>query len=151
VRAHGLRWVRYSDSGAIDSADVLLVDTLGDLPGLYQLARVAFVGGSLVNAGGHNVLEPAATGVAVLFGPHTEHFRAPAEALERAGGAWRVHDEAELGRAVEQLLAEEDRRREMVRQAARVVDANRGALERSVGLLLEAMGDPARRSEPGGV
>ena len=64
------------------SAPVLLLDTLGELAGLYEGARAAFVGGTLVPVGGHNVLEPAAAAVPVLFGPHTEHVRDAATADE---------------------------------------------------------------------
>ena len=78
------------------AADGLLVDTLGELSALYTLAAVAFVGGSLIPTGGHNVLEPAAAGVPVLFGPHTEHFREPAQALVAAGGGSVVTDAAGL-------------------------------------------------------
>jgi 3-deoxy-D-manno-octulosonic-acid transferase len=149
VRSHGLRCVRFSTGEAVASADVLLVDTLGDLAALYQISRVAFVGGSLVPVGGHNVLEPAALGVPVVFGPFTEHFREPAEALEQAGGARRVRDAAELGEVVARLLKDDARRREIARRAGSVVDANRGALERSVSLLLEALQSRSTRSSMG--
>jgi 3-deoxy-D-manno-octulosonic-acid transferase len=95
-----------------------------------------------VPVGGHNVLEPAAVGVPVLFGPHTEHFREPAEALERAGGARRVTDAADLARAVDRVVRDPARRDEMGDRARRVVEINRGALARSVGLLLEVLDRP---------
>jgi 3-deoxy-D-manno-octulosonic-acid transferase len=142
VREHGLRCRRYSADDGGGEAPVLLLDTVGDLAALYRLARVAFVGGSLVPVGGHNVLEPAAVGVPVLFGPHTEHFREPAEALERAGGALRVTDAAGLARAVDRLVRDPARRDEMGDRARRVVEVNRGALARSVGLLLEVLDRP---------
>jgi 3-deoxy-D-manno-octulosonic-acid transferase len=100
---------------------------------------VAFVGGSLVPVGGHNVLEPASVGVPVLFGPHTEHFREPAAALTEAGGGMTVEDASSLGRTVSRILADEDRRGEMGRRGKRLVEANRGALERSVSLLLQTL------------
>jgi 3-deoxy-D-manno-octulosonic-acid transferase len=149
VRSRGLRCVRFSTGESAASADVLLVDTLGDLVALYQIAQVAFVGGSLVPVGGHNVLEPAALGVPVAFGPFTEHFREPAEALERAGGACRVRDAAALGDIVDRLLRDDDRRQEMARRAGQVVEANRGALERSVSLLLDALQGRSTRSTTG--
>lgn len=149
VRSHGLRCVRFSAGDAVATADVLVVDTLGDLLALYQVARVAFVGGSLVPVGGHNVLEPAALGIPVLFGPYTEHFREPAEALERAGAAQRVRDGAELATVVSRLLQDDDRLRDMAHRAGNVVDANRGALARSVSLLLDALQGRATRSRTG--
>jgi len=130
-------------------ADLLLVDVLGRLGGLYKLGSAAFVGGSLVPVGGHNVLEPAAAGVPVLFGPHTGHFAEPAEALLRAGGARRVGDAAELARAVAGLLDDEGLRTTTARNASRVVAENRGALERSVDLLLECLDAAGNRPGAG--
>jgi 3-deoxy-D-manno-octulosonic-acid transferase len=143
IAARGLRGVRHSAGvPATDDVDVLLVDTLGSLASLYQLARVAFVGGSLVPIGGHNVLEPAAAGVPVLVGPHTENARDPTEALLAAGGARRVSDGADLGRAVSQILRDEALQAEMARRAQGVVAENRGALERSLDLVLAVVAPP---------
>ena len=114
------------------------MDTLGELTTLYTLADAAFVGGSLIPVGGHNVLEPAAAGVPVLFGPHTEHFREPAQALVDAGGGSVVTDAAELARAFRNYLEQPDRARAAGAAAGRVVAANRGALARSVELVLKA-------------
>jgi 3-deoxy-D-manno-octulosonic-acid transferase len=85
------------------------------------------------------VLEPAAAGVPVLFGPHTQHVASPAEALLRAGGARRVRDSHDLGRAWLVLLRDEESRRESGRRASAVVEANRGALGRSVDLVLSVV------------
>jgi 3-deoxy-D-manno-octulosonic-acid transferase len=116
-------------------SDVLLVDTVGQLGELYQLGTAAFVGGSLVPVGGHNVLEPAAVGVPVLFGPHTEHFAEPAAALEDNGGGRRVKNAAELGRAVEELLGNEEERMRMSNSAQLVISRNRGAVDRTVAII----------------
>ena len=86
---------------------------------------IAFVGGSLVPVGGHNMLEPAALGVPVLFGPHTEHFTEPAAMLEQAGGGERVSDARSLGRAVAELLRDPERRRRMAGNAEQVLARNR--------------------------
>lgn len=149
VRDSGLRSARLSGRPSTDDLDVLLVDTLGELPALYQLATVAFVGGSLVPIGGHNVLEPAAVGVPVLYGPHTENVREPVAALERAGGGMLVRGAAELGSILEQLLQDDERRTAMARNAAEVVQANRGALERSVELLMATLGGHGSRPRAG--
>jgi 3-deoxy-D-manno-octulosonic-acid transferase len=145
----GLSHVRLSEGGAVADADVLLVDTVGRLSALYRLARVAFVGGSLVPVGGHNLLEPAAVGVPVLFGPHTEHFAEPAELLLEAGGGLRVGDERELGRNVEELIADEARHGRMATAARGVVSANRGALAASLELLLAVLDAAPARDTPG--
>jgi 3-deoxy-D-manno-octulosonic-acid transferase len=120
--------------------DVLLVDGVGHLANLYKLGVAAFVGGSLVPEGGHNMLEPAALGVPVLFGPHTDDFAEPATMLERAGGGQRINDAQALGHAVAALLRDPERRRSMAGKAEKVLAANRGALARSVELLLSIPG-----------
>jgi 3-deoxy-D-manno-octulosonic-acid transferase len=126
--------------------DVLLIDTLGQLGRMYKLGAAAFVGGSLVPVGGHNVLEPAALGVPVLFGPHTDHFAEPAGELERAGGGLRVSDAAALGRAVAGLLSDRSLRRRTAAAAEKVVAGNRGALERTVDLVFNVLGERGRAS-----
>jgi len=135
----------------VSGLEVLLVDTVGDLAALYGVASVAFVGGTLVPRGGHNVLEPAAHGVPVLYGPHTESVTEPSETLERAGGALRVADSQELGRAISGLLEDEAERTGMGRRGRQVLEDNRGALERSMSVLqsvLDRRGVPAALSIP---
>jgi 3-deoxy-D-manno-octulosonic-acid transferase len=137
IAERGLRANRLSlgPQAASPENEVLLVDVVGQLGELYQLGAAAFVGGSLVPVGGHNMLEPAAVGVPVLFGPHTENFAEPAAALEQAGGARRVADSGELGRAVAALLADDEARALMSRSAHLVITRNRGALDRTVTLI----------------
>ena len=114
---------------------VLLLDTVGELSGVYAAADVAFVGGSLVPAGGHNILEPAAHGVPVLFGPHMENFAEIRRVvLERGGGA-QVRDREDLARRLEGLLDRPDRRRAMGEAGMALIRENRGALRRTVELL----------------
>ncbi len=152
VAARGLELVRYASPGTVGPRTaVLLIDTLGDLPALYGLAALAFVGGSLTPVGGHNVLEPAVCGVPVLFGPHVDHFREPAEALLRSGGGRCLPEAAALGHEVTRLLADSAARHEMGRRAREVVEANRGALERSVALLLALLDARSPRPRPAAV
>jgi 3-deoxy-D-manno-octulosonic-acid transferase len=138
VRSAGYEVASLSTSNGEPPRDVLLVDTIGRLKEIYSIAAAAFVGGSLVPRGGHNVLEPAAAGVPVLFGPHTESVREPAEALERAGGAVRVRSARELGEAVHSILSDPTRASRIVEDATAVLAANRGAFERSLNLVLDA-------------
>jgi 3-deoxy-D-manno-octulosonic-acid transferase len=138
VRSAGYDIERLSTADGSQPRDVLLVDTIGQLKEIYSLAAAAFVGGSLVPRGGHNVLEPAALGVPVLFGPHTESVSEPAEALEQAGGALRVGSARQLGEAVQELLSDPARAGELVRHATDVLAANRGAIERSLRIVLDA-------------
>ena len=124
-----------SAAEASGEVDVLLVDGVGRLAALYALARVAFVGGSLVPTGGHNVLEPAAFGVPVAFGPHTDHVADPAAALEAAGGAVRVADGEELGRRIVGWLKDPAAAEAAGRSGREVLAANRGAVAASVALI----------------
>ncbi|MCG5513388.1 lipid IV(A) 3-deoxy-D-manno-octulosonic acid transferase [Ectothiorhodospira shaposhnikovii] len=109
---------------------VWLGDTMGELLLLYGVASVAFVGGSLVPTGGHNPLEPAAHGVVVVTGPQVFNFTEVYQALERAGGVCRVADADGLADAVSALWADPSARRAMTTAARRVLDENRGAVER---------------------
>ncbi len=138
IEGRGLRHRLWSDTSTIEDFDVLIVDTLGQLRAMFAIADVAFVGGTLVPIGGHNVLEPAAANVPVLFGPHTENVTAAADALCAADGAIRVQAAKELIPALGELLGNEDRRRRMGRSAGEVVRSNRGALARSVESILAA-------------
>lgn len=135
----GLELVPLSALPTAGERDGVLVDTLGELAALYGVADVAFVGGSLVPVGGHNLLEPAAFGVPVLFGPHTEHFESMAAELEARGGGARVADAAALGQAIAALLGDAGARLRMARGALSLIEASRGAVERSAELL-EALG-----------
>ncbi|MCC7464365.1 MAG: 3-deoxy-D-manno-octulosonic acid transferase [Gammaproteobacteria bacterium] len=136
VAAAGCGCVRHSGSGAAVPGEpqVVLLDTLGELLDFYAAADVAFVGGSLVRAGGHNLLEPAALGVPVVAGPY--QFNAPdvARVLQAAGALLIVPDAVSLAGAVGALLADPGERARRGAAARAVVAANRGALERIVAL-----------------
>jgi 3-deoxy-D-manno-octulosonic-acid transferase len=122
--------------GTAAGADVLLVDTIGQLAALYTLAGSAFVGGSLVRVGGHNLLEPLAAGVPVLFGPHTDHVAEIAAALEGFGAGIRVEDAAALGRRWVELAARPDERARLLARGEAFLAAHRGALRRAADLML---------------
>jgi len=123
---------------AADTA-VYLGDTMGELLRLFAAADIAFVGGSLVATGGHNLLEPAALALPVLTGPHVFNFRQITDLLVQAEGARVVADSAELAAALTALWADEALRRRMGQRARAVVDANRGALERCLALIARHM------------
>ncbi len=127
------RWSGKAQSGR----DALLLDEMGVLPAFYPLARAAFVGGTLVKVGGHNLLEPASAGVPVLFGPHTSHIEHPAALLSgRGGGGRRVADAHELAQRLIEFAKDEAAAR-AAGDAARTVAAGlRGASART----LEALG-----------
>ena len=128
-------------AGATASAAVL-VDTLGVLPEIYAAASLVFVGGSLVPRGGQNLLEPAALGRAVLFGPHIENFRPSASALIERGGGFMATDAAALRELVLRLAADDDARAAAGALAREVVESHRGALQATVNLVAAIL-DPA--------
>jgi 3-deoxy-D-manno-octulosonic-acid transferase len=120
LHALGHRVARRGAGDKVDGAEIYLADTLGELGLFYRLAPVAFIGGSLVPHGGHNPLEPAILGAAVLTGPHTHSFGVVAQDMKTAGGLVEVADAAALARELGRLL--DDRaRREAVADAARAV------------------------------
>ena len=132
----GLVVARVSAGEPAGKADVLLVDTIGELASLYAVAGSAFVGGSLVPVGGHNLLEPVAAGVPVLFGPHTGHVTDIATALVRSGAGLRVENVDSLGRAYADLALHPEERARRVALGRAFLSANRGALGRAAELVL---------------
>ncbi|MBC2712475.1 MAG: hypothetical protein HGJ94_16265 [Desulfosarcina sp.] len=116
-------------------SSVVVVDRIGVLRKLYVLADVAFVGGSLVRAGGHNPLEPASVAKPVLFGPHTDDFRWICQALEHAGGAIRVFNADQLADNVRELILSKEKSSHVGRCAYEVFSKNRGAVERTIAVI----------------
>ncbi|HZW19105.1 MAG TPA: lipid IV(A) 3-deoxy-D-manno-octulosonic acid transferase [Luteimonas sp.] len=114
---------------------VFVVDTLGELMDFYACAQVAFVGGSLQDIGGHNVLEPAAVGTAVVTGPHLHNFADIARQMQAAGAMVVGQDVDAVADAVEALLADEARRSEMAAAGLVLVEHGRGALAKTLALV----------------
>ncbi len=135
-RQHAKFVKRSRHTAASAGTEVLLVDTLGELLDFYAAADVAFVGGSLVPVGGHNLLEPAALGVAVLAGPHNFNSADIARILAEAGAAGIVNNEKELAQRVAALLSDPAERARMVATARASIEDNRGALNKLLGLIV---------------
>lgn len=114
---------------------VILLDTIGELPSVYAIADAVFVGGSLVDAGGHNLLEPAACGKAVLFGPYVSNFREMSRLLLDHGAACQVRSSGELARALRRLLGNPTEAAGMGRAALELVASQAGAAARTAELL----------------
>jgi 3-deoxy-D-manno-octulosonic-acid transferase len=133
VEAAGFRCLRRSalDPAAWRDGEVLLLDTLGELAQVYALASVVFVGGSLVPSGGHNILEPAVAGKAVVVGPHMENFQEIADQFRSESAIVQVASPDELAREVSALLLDEGRRRGLGERARDLVGRNRGAVSRT--------------------
>jgi len=134
VEAAGFRCVRRTDiePGQWKSGDVLLLDTLGELASVYSLATVAFVGGSLVPQGGHNMLEVSASGVPVLTGPNVQNFQEIANEFHREGALIFVKDAAEMAREIVSFVTDKARRDEVGGKGRALIEPNRGALGRTV-------------------
>ena len=114
---------------------VFVVDTLGELVNFYACADVAFVGGSLQAIGGHNLLEPAAAGTAIVTGPHLHNFAEVASRLEQAGALKIGADASSVEGALSELLSDAGARARMVEAGRALVETGRGALGRTMALL----------------
>lgn len=142
----GVTWVRRSEwKGKTESSlpslrpgQILLLDTIGELASVYSLAAVAFVGGSIAEAGGHNPLEPAQFGIAIVMGPHYANFRAITEDL-RTYGALRIAAKDQLAQVLIELLGNPEQAAEMGRRARQVFELQAGATARSVDALREVL------------
>ena len=136
LRSRNVRFVLRSTREAVAAdTSVLLVDTLGELLSFYSAANVAFVGGSLVPVGGHNLLEPAALNRPIIVGPHTFNAADIAQDFLARGAAVQVESATELGAAVLDLLTNAARRDRMIASAHAILQVNRGALARLLTLI----------------
>ena len=140
VRAQGLASVRWSQIDGEPSVSIILLDTMGQLPALYKLAAMVFVGGSWVRRGGHNVMEPAAWGKPVFFGPHMENYSSAAATLIRLGAAMEVKNGEELAVVLDDLLDQPEKLAEMGRNAKAFVLENQGAVDRNLEVIETLLG-----------
>ncbi len=139
IREAGLSVARRSQQQSAGEAAVYLADTMGELLMLFGACDVAFVGGSLVPVGGHNLLEPAAWEKPVLTGPHLHNFTAIAQLLDDAGGLSVVDSGEALADKLQVLMSAPDQCARLGQAAAAVVEANRGALEKGLELIAMEM------------
>jgi 3-deoxy-D-manno-octulosonic-acid transferase len=134
---------RSSPDGDCGAADVILLDTVGELAALYRFASAVFVGGSLVPKGGHNVLEPALYAKPIIVGPHMENFREIATEFLRRGALLQLRGAdphaltAELRGAFARLLSDKNYAGTLGSNARRAIDENRGATARTVEIVAE--------------
>ncbi|MGD9906461.1 MAG: 3-deoxy-D-manno-octulosonic acid transferase [Vicinamibacterales bacterium] len=148
----GFRTVRRSDL-PIDGeprADIVVLDTIGELATIYQLGTVVFVGGSLVPTGGHNILEPAISGRPVVFGPHMQNFAEIAAAFVANEAGVQVADEGAFDAQVLSLMTDPVRRARLGAAARALVEANRGAKDKTLAVL-DGLLPPARSRYPANV
>lgn len=139
IQQKGFHALRRSttDDDQPSAGPIYLGDTMGEMHTYLAAADVAFVGGSLVGIGGHNVLEPAALGLPVLFGPHMHNFEEARTLLTEAGAAIQVNDSQSLAFQVRRLFADPELREKLGNAGREKVEKNRGALAR----LLQAIDD----------
>ena len=127
------------EPGRDPGADVVILNTLGELGRLFDIASAVFVGGSLVPAGGHNLIEPAAFGRAIVVGPHMENFADVAREFVSRGAAIQVRDADELEETLAGLMRDGARRGRLGKAARSIVDANRGATRRTLERVAELL------------
>jgi len=127
------------DSQTPDPPKVLLLDTIGELAYLYQLADVVFVGGSLVPTGGHNIIEVAYFSKPILFGPHMENFKEISNAFLESDAALQVHSGEELPEKIAQLLRDPATREALGGNARQVIGDNQGAVGRTLEIVERAL------------
>jgi 3-deoxy-D-manno-octulosonic-acid transferase len=160
LQRSGLSWTRRTDPPAPADAEatVILLDTIGELPAAFPLAKIVFVGGSLMKKGGHNVLEPASAGVAVVTGPHTHNFQNIISLMKAAGAIIQLPDvkgvaaSHEVSEVFAKLLANPTEREEMGRRAKQLVIHNQGSADRTVKLIAPLVsGELHENSQPGQV
>ena len=153
ARRSGFALARRSEAQSPDdkTAEILLLDTIGELRSAYPLAEIVFVGGSLIPHGGQSVFEPAAVGKAMITGPHTANFREAVEGFIASDALVQLPKMSEtdvvphLAQAFRSLLEDQSRREELGRNALAFAESGRGAAERSVEYLLTLL--PAKQAQ----
>jgi tetraacyldisaccharide 4'-kinase len=152
LQAKGIRFVRRSQLPVRDEfgglPGVLLLDSVGELAGLFRLDSVVFVGGSLANRGGHNILEPAFFARAVVIGPHMENFPEIIASFRQSGACLEIADARELGPAVDRLLRDPSARIALGQAARQVADAKRGATDRALRAIADLREEALPRRVP---
>jgi len=143
LEERGVGFVRRSSGMPVGENQVLLLDTLGELARAYSVAEVAFVGGSLVEKGGHNPLEAAALGVPVVMGPHLFNFQEISQILSEAGGLSMCQGADEVVAQIIYLLTHPKEAKAMGERGREVVLQNRGALDRTLQVIAEIAGKEA--------
>ena len=130
--------------------DVVILDSIGELAQLYQVATVVFVGGSLVDTGGHNILEPAVFGKPIVFGPYMQNFAEISRTFLDNGAAVQVHSDRELESTLLDLLGDQVRRASLGAAARALVEANRGARTKTMAAITQVLppNDPVNIVRP---
>ena len=144
VKATGFTWVRRSEKESTRdaTAEIILLDSIGELRAAYPLAEIVFVGGSLIPHGGQSIFEPAAAGKAIVTGPYTANFDAAVnefldkEALVQIEGVTEKNAVSKIAATLKELLANAEKRDSLGANALEVIDHNRGASRRTIEYIL---------------
>lgn len=132
-----LKYVKKSTPKKGNGTEVILLDTMGELETLYSISEIAFVGGSLVPTGGHNILEPASYGIPVLFGPYIDNFKPSSDLLLKFGGGIMVKNEEELYQKMSELLNDDALRKKIGEKGKQALLSQTGTSDKTVQLLLK--------------
>jgi 3-deoxy-D-manno-octulosonic-acid transferase len=147
----GVTWLRRSAlkvGQAVPPVGLLLLDSMGELSGLFSRADVVFMGGTLAPRGGHNILEPAIFGKPIIVGPHMENFRDIADAFRSAGAMVEIESPSELSAAVNALLHDRERAADLGRRAKQCSESQRGATAKAVAEIRRLYDDAVPRFRP---
>ena len=131
VQKKGMTSMLRTEADKSSGGDVILLDTIGELGRLYSVGDIVFVGGSLIEQGGHNILEPAAHGKAILVGPYMFNFKDSYALFSGRGACLTVHNEGELTDTILRLLSNEEEKRAMEQQTLQIIAENGGAAIKS--------------------
>jgi 3-deoxy-D-manno-octulosonic-acid transferase len=138
LKKRNLEFIKRTDIDSVPEGDIIpsiiLLDTIGELSGLFSVATIAYIGGSLVPKGGHNIMEPAYWSKPAIFGPHMENFPIAKDFLESAA-ALQVKDANDIAEAVLELLHNSARISSMGRNAKVIVENNTGAVSKAIELV----------------
>jgi len=132
---------RFHESREGEGREVLVLDTVGELAALYEIADIVFMGGSLVPTGGQNIIEPAFFGKAILFGPSMSNFREIAEIFKEKNGALQATSPAELEQLLFRLLPDNRERALLGKNARKIMEDNRGAVNRNLDAVKQVISD----------
>jgi 3-deoxy-D-manno-octulosonic-acid transferase len=155
LKSSGLSWMRRSEleSDLDKQCDAILLDSIGELPAIYPLASVVFVGGSIANFGGHNILEPATVASCIITGAHTHNFEMIVNDFVKARALIQLptlKDEPmilELTKVLETMLVDSEKRARLGKQAALLVQQNLGATERTLKLIEPLLDTPGSHTQ----
>jgi 3-deoxy-D-manno-octulosonic-acid transferase len=149
LSAAGIRFVRRRDlERPLQLPGTLLLDSIGELSGLFALADVVFMGGTLAARGGHNILEPAFFARPIVCGPHMENFPEISRAFRAHGAFVEIESASQLARAVDQVLSDPGRATELGRRAVECAESEHGATERAMAAIRAVIADSSPRFRP---